>query len=103
MLVPPFDTWLSITIPLVPPRALGDVTQLDVGAPVQVGVVSEAVIDDRWIPGELDDHTLAHYTHLDGGAPVQVGVVSEAVIVELSRNPSVVDPTPKNNRSVAPL
>jgi hypothetical protein len=66
MLVPPFDTWLSITIPLVPPRALGDVTQLDVGA------------------------------------PVQVGVVSEAVIVELSRNPSV-DPTPKNNRSVAPL
>src|ERR1035438_2772800 len=44
MLVPPFDTWLSITIPLVPPRALGDVKQLDVGAPVQVGVESEAVI-----------------------------------------------------------
>ena len=44
MFVPPFDNWLSITIPLVPPRALGDVTQLDVGAPVQVGVVSEVVI-----------------------------------------------------------
>ena len=44
MFVPPFDTWLSITMPLVPPRALGDVTQLDVGAPVQVGVVSEVVI-----------------------------------------------------------
>ena len=44
MFVPPFDTWLSIMIPLVPPRAAGDVTQLDVGAPVQVGVVSEVVI-----------------------------------------------------------
>jgi hypothetical protein len=44
MFVPPFDNSLSITIPLVPPRALGDVTQLDVGAPVQVGVVSEAAI-----------------------------------------------------------
>ncbi|MGA7322471.1 MAG: hypothetical protein WBW98_18350 [Candidatus Sulfotelmatobacter sp.] len=44
MFVPPFDNWLSITIPLVPPRALGNVTQLDVGAPVQVGVVSEVVI-----------------------------------------------------------
>ena len=44
MFVPPFDNWLSITIPLVPPRALGDVTQLDVGAPVQVGVVNEVVI-----------------------------------------------------------
>jgi hypothetical protein len=44
MFVPPFDNSLSITIPLVPPRALGAVTQLDVGAPVQVGVVSEVVI-----------------------------------------------------------
>jgi len=35
---------LSITIPLVPPRALGEVTQLDVGAPVHVGTVSEVVI-----------------------------------------------------------
>jgi hypothetical protein len=67
MFVPPFDNWLSITIPLVPPRALGDVTQLDVGA------------------------------------PVQVGGVNEVVIVELSRNPSVEPPTPKNIRSVVPL
>jgi hypothetical protein len=44
MLVPPFDNSLSITIPLVPPRALGAVTQLDVGRPVQVGVVKEVVI-----------------------------------------------------------
>jgi len=44
MLVPPFDTWLSITIPLVPPRELGEVTQLDVGVPMQFGVVSEVVI-----------------------------------------------------------
>jgi hypothetical protein len=44
MFVPPFDNSLSITMPLVPPRALGAVTQLDVGAPVQVGVVSEVVI-----------------------------------------------------------
>jgi hypothetical protein len=44
MFVPPLDTWLSITIPLVPPRALGEVTQLDVGAPVHVGTVSEVVI-----------------------------------------------------------
>ena len=44
MFVPPFDNWLSITIQLVPPRAFGAVTQLDVGAPVQVGVASEVVI-----------------------------------------------------------
>jgi hypothetical protein len=44
MFVPPFDNWLSITIPLVPPSALGAVTQLEVGAPVQFGVVSEVVI-----------------------------------------------------------
>ncbi len=45
MFVPPFDNWLSITIALVPPRALGEVTQLDVDAPaVQVvGVVNEVV------------------------------------------------------------
>ena len=41
------NNWLSITIPLVPPRALGDVTQLDVGAPVDVGAVSEVVIGRR--------------------------------------------------------
>jgi hypothetical protein len=35
---------LSITIPLVPPRVLGDFTQLDVGAPAQVGVVNEVVM-----------------------------------------------------------
>jgi hypothetical protein len=35
---------LSITIPLVPPSALGEVTQLDVGVPTQFGVVSELVI-----------------------------------------------------------
>jgi hypothetical protein len=58
---------LSITIPLVPPIALGEVTQLEVGA------------------------------------PEQVGVVSDVVIVELSRYPSVAEPTPKNNRSVVPL
>jgi hypothetical protein len=67
MFVPPFDNWLSITIPLVPPTALGDVTQVDVGV------------------------------------PVQFGVVSDVVIVEVSRNPSVVLPTPKNNRSVVLL
>jgi len=67
MFVPPFDSSLSITIPLVPPRALGEVTQLEVAA------------------------------------PEQVGVVSDVVIVELSRYPSVVEPTPKNNRSVVPL
>ena len=66
MLVPPLETWLSITIPLVPPRAVGDVTQLDVGV------------------------------------PVQFGVVNEVVIVELSRKP-LVNPTPKNNRSVVPF
>ena len=44
MFVPPFDNWLSITIPLVPPRAVGDFTQVDVGAPVQVGVLNEVVI-----------------------------------------------------------
>jgi hypothetical protein len=44
MFAPPFDTWLSITIPLVPPRALGELTQLDVGRPVQFGVVNEVVI-----------------------------------------------------------
>ena len=46
MFVPPSGTSLSMTIPLVPPRALGAVTQLDVGAPaVQVvGVVNEVVI-----------------------------------------------------------
>jgi hypothetical protein len=54
-------------MPLVPPRALGDETQLVVGR------------------------------------PVQFGVVSEVVIVELSRYPSVVPPTPKNIRSVVPL
>jgi hypothetical protein len=43
MFAPPFDNWLSITIPLVPPRVLGDVTQLEVGAPVQIGVVSDVV------------------------------------------------------------
>src|SRR6202046_2418245 len=53
-------------MPLVPPRAFGDVTQLDVGEPVQVGVVSKVVID------------------------------------ELSRNPLLELPTPKNNRSVVP-
>ena len=47
MFVPPLNTWLSITIPLVPPRALGDVTQLDVGAPVHVGAVCEVVIVER--------------------------------------------------------
>jgi hypothetical protein len=67
MFVPPFDNWLSITIPLIPPRALGAVTQVDVGAPVQVGADNE-----------------------------------EVPIVELSRNPSVVPPTPKNIRSVVP-
>ena len=67
MFVPPFDSWLSITIPLVPPRALGEVTQLEVAD------------------------------------PEQVGVLSEVVIAELSRYPSVVEPTPKNNRSVVPL
>ena len=66
MFAPLFDTWLSITIPLVPSRALGELTQVDVGS------------------------------------PVQFGVVSEVVIVELSRNPSVEPPTPKNNRSVVP-
>ena len=49
MLVPPLDTWLSITMPLVPPRAFGDVTQLDVGAPVQFGPES----DPQWIAEEL--------------------------------------------------
>jgi len=44
MLSPPFDNWLSITIPLVPPEALGASTQLDVGVPVQFGVDSEFVI-----------------------------------------------------------
>jgi hypothetical protein len=44
MFVPPLDNWLSITIPLVPPRALGAVTQLDVGAPEQDGVDRELVI-----------------------------------------------------------
>jgi len=44
MFDPPFDNSLSITMPLVPPRAFGDVTQLEVGAPVQVGVVGEVVI-----------------------------------------------------------
>jgi hypothetical protein len=44
MFVPPFDNWLSITIPLVPPRALGAVTQLDVVAPEQDGVDKELVI-----------------------------------------------------------
>jgi hypothetical protein len=43
MFVPPRDNRLSITIPLVPPRALGDGTQLDIGAPVHVGAVSEVV------------------------------------------------------------
>jgi len=43
MFVPPLDSWLSITIPLVPPRALGDVTQLDVGAPVHVGAQRSCV------------------------------------------------------------
>jgi hypothetical protein len=61
MFDPPFDSSLSITIPLVPPRAFGEVTQLEVGA------------------------------------PEQVGVANPARIVELSRNPSAVDPTPKNN------
>jgi hypothetical protein len=36
MFVPPFDNWLSITIPLVPCRAFGAVTQVDV--PEQIGV-----------------------------------------------------------------
>lgn len=44
MFVPPFDNWLSITIPLVPPKAFGDFTQLDVGAPVHVGALNEVVI-----------------------------------------------------------
>jgi hypothetical protein len=44
MFVPPFESWLSITIPLLPPRTLGAVTQLDVGAPEQVGVLSEVVM-----------------------------------------------------------
>jgi hypothetical protein len=69
MFVPPLDIWLSITIALVPPTALGEVTQLDVEEPA-----------------------------------VQVeGVVSEDVMVELLTYPSVVLPTPKNNRSVVPL
>ena len=67
MFVPPFDISLSMTIPLVPPKALGELTQLEVAA------------------------------------PEQVGVVSDVVTVELSRCPSVVEPTPKNNRSVVPL
>ena len=29
MFAPPFDTWLSITIPLVPPRALGELNVID--------------------------------------------------------------------------
>jgi hypothetical protein len=66
MFAPPLDNWLSITIPLVPPRALGAFTQLDVG-----------------------------------GAE-QLGVVNELVIVELSMNPSLELPTPKNRRSVVP-
>src|SRR5664279_5575224 len=44
MLAPPFDTWLSITMPLVPPRAAGAFTQLAVGAAPQTGVVSDVVI-----------------------------------------------------------
>src|SRR5580658_3183438 len=69
MFVPPLDIWLSITIALVPPTALGEVTQLEVEEPA-----------------------------------VQVeGVVSEDVMVELLTYPSVVLPTPKNNRSVVPL
>jgi len=44
MFVPPFDNWLSITTPLVPPRALGAVTQLDVGGLTQDGVDKELVI-----------------------------------------------------------
>ena len=44
MFVPPFDNSLSITMPLVPPRALGAVTQVEVGVPTQFGVASEDVI-----------------------------------------------------------
>jgi hypothetical protein len=44
MFVPPFDTWLSTTIPLVPPRAFGAFTQLDVGELPQLGVDKELVI-----------------------------------------------------------
>jgi len=67
------------------------------------------------LPGALD-HAGAEVDEFDaalirgaGGvpAPAQLdesafGVDSEDVIVELSRNPSVVPPTPKNSRSVVP-
>ena len=38
MLVPPLETWLSITITLVPPSRRGAVTQLEVGGAAQLGV-----------------------------------------------------------------
>ena len=45
MFAPPLlVTWLSTMIPLVPPRALGAVTHVDVGVVVQFGEVNELVI-----------------------------------------------------------
>jgi hypothetical protein len=42
MFVPPFETWLSITMPLVPPKACGATTQLEVGGVPQLG--ADAVV-----------------------------------------------------------
>src|SRR5215469_2307244 len=44
MFVPPFDTTLSVTIPLVPPKAAGAFTQLEVAVPPQFGVDNVVVM-----------------------------------------------------------
>ena len=58
MLAPPVEeSWLSITIPLVPPNAAGVVTQLDVGWPdvqlVGVETLVAVSVDDFTNPSVL--------------------------------------------------